>query len=119
MEAMSFVFVSATPSFPVENVAASTDFYTTRLGFEPIFQTKLRTLLVRDSVGLLLRQEPRGEAPRTAQCRIGVQGVKALHRQLSDAGLLGPECLIKRTDYGKDEFNLADPDGNTITFFSA
>lgn len=112
-------FVSATPSFPVSNLAASTAFYVQKLNFEPIYQTKVRTLLMRDEVGLMLRLDPPEPDPPAAMCRIGVNGVRGLYKEFKAAGLLSKEQQLRRTDWGKDEFKLHDPDGNTITFFSA
>jgi catechol 2,3-dioxygenase-like lactoylglutathione lyase family enzyme len=125
------------PAMPVRDAAAAVEFYRDRLGFEVLHHEEGFAVLGRDDARVHLwqaaddswRERPSLEHPirsgaesfiaGTASCRILVDGVDDLYRELSAKEVLHPVSRegVSDTDYGSREFATLDQDGNLISFF--
>jgi catechol 2,3-dioxygenase-like lactoylglutathione lyase family enzyme len=126
------------PALPVRSAAAAVDFYRERLGFEVIHHDGGFAVLLRDDAELHLweagdeswRDRRTLEEPvrsgaesfiaGTASCRILVDDVDGLYRELSNRDVLHPVSRerVDATAYGTREFAALDLDGNLLTFFA-
>jgi uncharacterized glyoxalase superfamily protein PhnB len=122
-------FSSVTPNLIVNDVAASTRFYTEVLGFTikqtvPDSAPFVFVWLDRDGVPVFLNARPAvaedypGAAERpaggTATMFFIVTDVDGLHRSVAGAApILMP---LKTQFYGMREFAITDPDGHILTF---
>ena len=122
------VLMSAVPQLFVADIAASCDFFTSKLGFgvdfvhgEPPFYTQV----VRDGAALALRHVDRPVLERLATAMkadidmlaasIAVDDVTALCREYREAGATFHQTL--RTEpWGAQTFIVTDPDGNLLLF---
>jgi catechol 2,3-dioxygenase-like lactoylglutathione lyase family enzyme len=125
------------PALPVRNVAAALEHYRERLGFEVLHESEDLAVMGRDHAVLHLwgatderwrRRPDLADDPvhsgaesflaGTASCRIEVEDVDALFRELEPKGVLHPTAGgVSDTDFGTREFATVDLDGNLITFF--
>jgi catechol 2,3-dioxygenase-like lactoylglutathione lyase family enzyme len=125
------------PALPVHDAAAAVDFYRDRLGFQVLHHDGGFAVLRRDEAVLHLweasdeswRDRSSLERPissgaesflaGTASCRIRVDGVDELYRELAPRDLLHPVSKngVSSTDFGTREFATLDLDGNLVTFF--
>lgn len=122
-------FTSVTPNLIVNDVAASTAFYTTVLGFTvkqtvPDAAPFVFVWLERDGVPVFLNARPAvaedyaGAADRpaggTATLFFIVTDVDGLHAAVAPrASIVMP---LKTQFYGMREFAVTDPDGHILTF---
>jgi catechol 2,3-dioxygenase-like lactoylglutathione lyase family enzyme len=125
------------PALPVRDAAAAIDFYRDRLGFDVLHHDGGFAVLRRDEAVLHL-WEASDESWRkgvdlerpicsgaesfiagTASCRISVQGVDELYRELEAKDVLHRVSKdgVDNTDFGTREFATLDGDGNLVTFF--
>jgi len=119
-------------------VAAATELYRDRFGFEAVHETGDFAVLVRDDAVLHLwgatdddwrSREDLARRPvcsgaesflaGTASCRIEVADVDALFAELQSAGVLHHVSRdeVTSTDFGSREFATVDGDGILLTFF--
>jgi catechol 2,3-dioxygenase-like lactoylglutathione lyase family enzyme len=125
------------PAMPVQDAAASVEFYRDRLGFELLHHDGGFAVLKRDEAVIHLwqasdeswRQRASLERPvrsgaesfiaGTASCRILVEGVDELCDELRRNEVLHPvsEESVSDTEFGTREFATLDLDGNLLTFF--
>jgi catechol 2,3-dioxygenase-like lactoylglutathione lyase family enzyme len=125
------------PALPVRDAVASVDFYRDRLGFDVLHHDGGFAVLRRDDAVVHLWEASdetwrRGvdlERPidsgaesfiaGTASCRIVVDGVDDLYKELSVADVLHRVSQegVDDTDFGTREFATLDRDGNLVTFF--
>jgi catechol 2,3-dioxygenase-like lactoylglutathione lyase family enzyme len=122
------------PALPVKNISQSVAFYRDKLGFVLVHEESGFAILRRDAVDLHLWaasddswQMRHGSSPvvsgaesfiaGTASCRIAVEGVDDLHRDLQPLGILHPNAQLSDQPWGTREFGVLDLDGNLITFF--
>ena len=126
------------PALPVRSAATAVDFYRERLGFDVVHQDGGFAVLRRDEAEVHLWQagdeswrgrstveEPvRSGAESfiagTASCRIFVDDVDGLYRELARRDVLHPVSRerVDETDFGTREFATLDLDGNLLTFFA-
>jgi catechol 2,3-dioxygenase-like lactoylglutathione lyase family enzyme len=127
--------LNAIPAMPVTDIEKSAAFYRDKLGFALGFHNEGFAKLVRECVEIHLwaaRDEEwreRRDFTRpiisgaesfiagTASCRIGVEGVDELYREIEPRGVLHTKGAIRDTDFGTREFHVSDPDNNLVTFF--
>jgi catechol 2,3-dioxygenase-like lactoylglutathione lyase family enzyme len=123
---------------PVRNAAAAVEHYRDRFGFEVLHQDEGFAVLGRDDARVhlwqagdeswrervALRETPISSGAEsfiagTASCRIMVDGVDDLYKELSAKDVLHPVSRdgVSDTDYGSREFATLDQDGNLISFF--
>jgi catechol 2,3-dioxygenase-like lactoylglutathione lyase family enzyme len=124
----------AIPALPVAEMARSVTFYRDTLGFTLVHHDGGFAIVQRDAVTLHLWEasdqgwRTRSAAPPvvsgaesfiagTASCRIAVEDVDALHRELQPRGILHPSGQLSDQPWGSREFAITDPDNNLITFF--
>jgi len=124
----------AIPALPVTNQERSTSFYRDKLGFVVAYQNEGFTKLQRDAVELHLwvadderwRTRDGGDPvvsgaesfiAGTHSCRIGIEGVAELYRDVQPLGIVHGNAHLEDTDFGTREFGVLDPDGNLIIFF--
>ena len=126
------------PAMPVRNAAAAVEHYRDRFGFEVLHQDEGFAVLGRDDARVhlwqagdeswrervALRETPISSGAEsfiagTASCRIMVDGVDDLYKELSAKDVLHPVSRdgVSDTDYGSREFATLDQDGNLISFF--
>lgn len=111
------MLVGAATIFTVRDLAISVAHYRDILGFTVTFQygePAFYACLCRDEVSVHLRAGPRW-APGNGAIAIFVQDVDALHGELLARGA---KVLKPPQDYayGMRDFDVADPDGNRLTF---
>jgi catechol 2,3-dioxygenase-like lactoylglutathione lyase family enzyme len=123
------------PALPVRDVTASAQFYSDRLGFEPVHLDSGFAVLRRDDAVVHLwqanderwRGRPAGEVPvksgaesfiaGTASCRIEVDDVDELFVEMRTADVLHrTSSTVEDTDFGTREFHVVDLDGNLLSF---
>ena len=126
--------LNAIPALPVTDQERSTSFYCDKLGFAVAFQNEGFTKLQCDAVEIHLwvandeRWRTRdGTDPvvsgaesfiaGTHSCRIGIEGVAELYRDVQSLGIVHGNAHLQDTHFGTREFGVLDPDGNLITFF--
>ena len=113
------MLVGAATVFTVRDLTVSLAYYRDALGFDVTFQYGEPTYYVclcRDEVALHLRnaREPDWVAGHTALC-VFVDDVDGLHAELARRGAQ----IVKPPQdyaYGMRDFDVTDPDGNSITF---
>ena len=127
-------FLQSIPALPARDQDRSTEFYRDRLGFTVAYRQEGFTKLVRDVVELHLWvandeawRSREGSTPvvsgaesfiaGTHSCRIRIEGVDALYRDLEPQGIVHPNGKIADMPWGTREFGVLDPDGNLVTFF--
>jgi len=112
----AFRFVSARPNLPVADVTRALEYYRDNLGFESTTPTEGFDLAIigRDGVELaLLGPGARSTDVETASAYLTVEGVDALHEQVTAAG--GNISYPLTTEpWGLRNFVLEDPDGNRL-----
>jgi catechol 2,3-dioxygenase-like lactoylglutathione lyase family enzyme len=111
------MLVGAATIFTVRDLAASVAHYCDALGFTVTFQygePAFYACLCRDEVSLHLRSGTRW-TPGNGAIAVFVKDVDALHEELIARGakVLKPP---QNYAYGMRDFNVADPDGNQLTF---
>ena len=113
------MLVGAATVLTVGDIAASTAYYRDALGFAVSFEYGDPTFYVclcRDEVSLhLIATGEAGRPPGTGAVSVFVDDVDALHAELAGRGanVLKPP---QDYDYGMRDFDVADPDGNHLTF---
>ena len=111
------MLVGAATIFSVRDLAASVAHYRDVLGFTVTFQygePAFYACLCRDEVAIHLRAGT-GWPPGNGAIAVFVKDVDALHAELIARGakVLKPP---RDYDYGMRDFDVADPDGNQLTF---
>ena len=126
--------LQAIPSLPVRDIHRSTDFYRDKLGFALVYSEDGFAIFQRDAVEIHLWAATddswrlrAGYPPvvtgtesfiaGTAGCRVGVEGVDELHREVLPLGILSPNSPLRDQWFGTREFGVLDPDNNLVTFF--
>lgn len=128
----------AIPALPVREVATAVLHYREKFGFSSPHEEPGFAVVVRDDAVLHLwgasDETWRSRASLTdrpvlsgaesflagtASCRIEVEDVEGLYRELRLTGVLHEVSLqgVKETDFGTTEFAALDLDGNLLTFF--
>jgi len=114
------MLTGAATIFTVRDIAASVTHYCDVLGFTVTFQYGEPTYyacLCRDEVSLHLRGANKNTQPHCGNGAIAVfvRDVDALHAELAARGA---KVLKPPQDYayGMRDFDVADPDGNQLTF---
>jgi catechol 2,3-dioxygenase-like lactoylglutathione lyase family enzyme len=133
-EASTMKMLRAIPALPVRDVTRSSVFYRDQLGFTLLHKEDGFAIVQRDTVELHLWaasdedwRTREGASPvvsgaesfiaGTASCRVGVEGVDALHEQLHPLDILHPKGQLSDTAWGTREFAVIDPDNNLISFY--
>jgi len=111
------MLVGAATIFTVRDLAASVAHYRDVFGFTVTFQygaPAFYACLCRDEVAIHLRAGT-GWPPGNGAIAVFVKDVDALHAELIARGakVLKPP---QDYDYGMRDFDVADPDGNQLTF---
>ena len=111
------MLVGVATIFSVRDLAASVAHYRDVLGFTVTFQygePAFYACLCRDEVAIHLRAGTRW-TPGNGAIAVFVKDVDALHAELIARGakVLKPP---QDYDYGMRDFDVADPDGNQLTF---
>jgi len=126
------------PALPVRSATAAVDFYCDRMGFDVLHHDGGLAVLCRDDAVLhlweasdetwserqsLVERPVRSGAESfiagTASCRIVVEGVDELYKEMRESDVLHPVSKdeVDNTDFGTREFATLDLDGNLVTFF--
>lgn len=111
--------VGAATVFTVRDIVKSTGHYCDVLGFKVTFQYGKPTYYVclcRDEVSLhLIAADKTSRLPGNSSMCIFVNDVDGVHAEIAARGakVLKPP---QNYDYGMRDFDVADPDGNQITF---
>jgi RNA polymerase sigma factor (sigma-70 family) len=106
--------VQATPILKVNDIEASLDFYTNRLGFEKLWawgEPPTFAAVARDGMRIYLAAGDMGHAGTWIY--LTVTDVDALFQEISDRGLDGVEPPVDHP-WGMREILVADPDGHRI-----
>ena len=133
MGATDAVFTHVCPVFRVRDLGTAVTFYTERLGFTFAFGDRVGAPLLdgrgasgyagvrRDAVELHLQwQDEEAFAKGTvgpAMLRFRVADLDALFDEYAAMGVFHERTRLRETAWGTREFNLRDPDGNSLTFY--
>ena len=126
----------AIPAIPVRDMDRSVEFYGDKLGFTLIHREDGFAIFRRDEAEIHLWaasdeswRKRAGGSPvvsgtesfiaGTASCRVEVEGIDELYRELRSLGILEPDALPREQWWGSREFHLKDPDGNLVTWFES
>lgn len=108
------------PTLHVKDMRRALAFFEGNLGFRCTFKVHddlhpevPYAIVERDQVTIHLQLSE--EAAGLSACYIRVNGVDALYAELQKAGVRMTRA-IENSSYGMRDFNVADPDGNTIGF---
>jgi catechol 2,3-dioxygenase-like lactoylglutathione lyase family enzyme len=115
-------FLQVQPVLGVQDVAASVDWYTGRLGFTLAFHAPEHpayAVLTRDDVELHLQwHDPtewgNGDRP---MLRFLVADVDAVHAEFAPKGVFHDRTALRDTPWGTRELAFYDPDRNGLTFY--
>jgi catechol 2,3-dioxygenase-like lactoylglutathione lyase family enzyme len=122
------------PALPVRDMERSVEFYRAKLGFTLIHREEGFAIFRRDAAAIHLWaasdeawRTRDGTAPvvsgaesfiaGTASCRVEVEGVDDLYRELRPLGILEADAQPCDQWWGSREFHVKDPDNNLVTFF--
>ena len=109
-------FTSIMPGFSVRSMIDAIDFYKNQLGFEVSFRNgEVFTIVSRAGAEISLGLDRSGKRIGTGSCYLKMKGVEALYREFVEKGIQITHPL-KTEEYHMREFQIADPDGNTINF---
>jgi catechol 2,3-dioxygenase-like lactoylglutathione lyase family enzyme len=118
------MLLAATPALPVRDTANAVAFYRDRLGFAARHAEDDFAIVRRDDVEIHLWAANKPECPGagphlagTASCRVRVGGLRVLHEELRDQGVVHPNGQWASRPWGDDDFTVLDLDGNAIAFF--
>jgi catechol 2,3-dioxygenase-like lactoylglutathione lyase family enzyme len=124
------------PALPVRDIGRSVEFYRDKLGFTLVHQEAVFALFRRDTAEIHLWaasdegwRTRGGSSPvvsgaesfiaGTASCRVEVEGVDELYRELQRVGILEAGAQPRDQWWGSREFHVKDPDNNLITLFES
>src|SRR5262249_40390495 len=122
------------PALPVRDVGRSVEFYRDKLGFTLVHQEAGFAILRRDAAEVHLWaasdegwRTRGGSSPvvsgaesfiaGTASCRVEVEGVDELYRELNLLGILEADAQPRDQWWGSREFHVKDLDHNLVTWF--
>lgn len=108
--------LSAIPVLPAIDLRASTLFYSSRFGFEVVYEEGGTAVLDRDSIRIVLWHCDDPEIPKQTSCRVIVRGIDALFAELESAGVVHPNGALEEKPWGFREFTALDACGNAIVF---
>ena len=134
---MAVTLTETIPALPARDMAAAVDFYRERFGFDVVHHDGGFAIVRRDGATIHLweasdeewrRRGATGEPVQsgaesfiagTASCRIRIDGVDELYRELRETGVLHRVSRdgVSDTDYRTREFATVDQDNNLIAFF--
>ena len=127
--------VRTIPALPVKDIRLSAEFYRDKLGFTLVHQEAEFAIVRRDAAEIHLwaafdetwRTRGGGSSPvvsgaesfiaGTASCRVEVEGVDELYRELHPRDILEANAQPRDQWWGAREFHVKDPDNNLVTFF--
>lgn len=101
------------PVLPSTDLARSVEFWAERLGFAMSFRFADSAGVIRDDVEVHFRRWKDQGAPAEGECRIEVDDLTAVQRELVAQGIAAPEAARGEPLL---ELTVQDPDGNRITF---
>ena len=124
------------PALPVKDIGRSVEFYRDKLGFTLVHQEAGFAIFRRDAAEIHLwaafdeawrmrdRSSPVGSGAEsfiagTASCRVEVEGVDELYRELHQLGILEADAQPCDQWWGSREFHVKDPDNNLVTWFQS
>lgn len=126
-------FRAGIPVLPVRDIRAAAAFYGDRLGFEILYAGEDYGMVRRGAVDIHVwaaTDETWRERPDrpletgaetflagTASARVKVEGIDALYREMTEAGVVHPNGALADTPHGTREFTVLDLDGNALAFF--
>jgi len=115
--------ISSIPALPVREIAAATDFYKKRFGFELVHADAGFAVLIRDQVRIHLwaANDPLtpGAEPflaGSASCRIVVSDIEDLYVEMQGSGVVHPNGPLAEQPWGERDFSVLDQDNNCISF---
>ncbi len=110
-------FLRGVPVLPSLDVRKATKFYQETLDFKTVFLSdEPYAIVARDGVEIHLWQCEDPELPSRTGCRIMVEGIDELYRQLEPTGVVHPNAPLEEKPWGSKEFAIGDMDRNLITF---
>lgn len=126
--------LQAIPSFPVNDMERSVEFYRGKLGLTLGHRESGFAIFRRDAIEIHLwaatdeRWRMRGGSEPvvsgaesfiagTASFQVEVEDVDGLYRSLHPLGVVHPNGEISDEPWGTRDFGVTDPDNNLITFF--
>lgn len=111
-------FESAIPVLPSLNIERSLEFYSSKLGCSEVQNySNEYGVVARDGIAIHFWSCNDPEIPKSASCRVKVQGVDELYDELRVHGIVHEKGALADKPWGVKEFAVVDCDGNLLTFF--
>lgn len=109
----------AIPVLASLDLDATQRFYAERLGFDAVARYADYAVCARDGVQVHFWLTDDDAIPKATSCRIDVDGIDELYRELQAADVVHPNAPLREQPWGVREFGVLDGDGNLITFAQA
>ena len=117
------MFHEVNPVLPAQDVTKSIAYYTSKLGFDLLFQDTPQNPgfagVRRGHVELHLQRHSAAEWERVERplLRIRVDDVDTLFTELEGQGVFHAQTKLSDTPWGTREFGFFDPGSNGLTFY--
>lgn len=107
----------AAPILPVQDLAATIEFYEKKLGFRTIYNEEGYLIFQRDETTFHLTQSIQF-TPLTNQfsCYIIVGNLETLYEEYQTAGVIEPSGQLELKPWGLYEFSVVDCNGTLLRF---
>lgn len=113
---MTTEIVKVVPVLPAQDIAATTQFYQEKLGFEVDYQDATYAMLHREGFALHFWHCPDRNIAENSSCYVYVRGIEALYAEYQAASVIHPNGPLEDKPYGVREFTVLDLNGNAIRF---
>lgn len=106
------------PRLPSRNLAATNDFYTSKLGFEKTGDYPDYLMLRRDNMEIhFFLFKALNPLENYGSCYLRASGIDTLYKEVGDAGYAFTENQkLQIKPWRQKEFSMIDPDHNLLTF---
>lgn len=106
-------FRGITPLSPAKDIQKAIQFYVEKLGFRDNGYGGV----IRGDIEILFYQTDNQNLADWTCFRIHVNGIERLYESYQKEGVVHPNGLLSKKDWGNIEFSIIDQDGVCITFF--
>jgi catechol 2,3-dioxygenase-like lactoylglutathione lyase family enzyme len=113
---MTATFTHAVPVLPALNIQDTIRFFEQHLGFTARHQEDEYGIVRRDAVEIHFWRCADRRIAENTSCRIHVQGVDELYREVVGQGIVHPNAALETKPWGVREFAIVDASGNLVWF---
>jgi catechol 2,3-dioxygenase-like lactoylglutathione lyase family enzyme len=109
--------ISATPVLASLDIRRSTEFFASKLGFNPLYSEQgVYGIVGLGPVRVHFWACSNPEIAEATGCRIQIEGIDALYLRCCEYLIVHPNAPLTTKPWGSREFAILDPDRNLITF---